>query len=88
MGGVLYPPTSQAYIPARCLAEAGLQENFVLHMDERGNVVGVDYTTAGGECHVDAVPVPLGTNPKFRTTAAVRFYKVARGGVRNLSAHS
>ena len=41
-----------AYLPARCLAEAGLQENFVLHMDERGNVVGVDYTTAGGECHL------------------------------------
>ena len=39
--------------------------------------VGMDYTTAGGECHLDAVPVPLGANPAFRTTAAVRFYKVA-----------
>ena len=46
-------------------------------MDERGNVVGVDYTTAGGECHLDAVPTPLGANPTFRTTSAVRFYKVA-----------
>lgn len=53
-------PCSKAYLPARCLAEAGLQENFALHMDERGNVVGVDYTTAGGECHLDAMPVPLG----------------------------
>jgi hypothetical protein len=34
--------------------------------------------TAGGECHMDAVPVPLGADPKFRTTAAVRFPKVER----------
>ena len=42
-----------AYIPARCLADAGLQENFALHADERGGVVGLDYTTAGGDCFVD-----------------------------------
>jgi len=77
---VLHPREGEyvmAYLPARCLAEAGLQENFALHMDERGNVVGMDYTPAGGECHADAVPVPLGANPAFRTTAAVRFFKVA-----------
>ena len=28
-------------------------------------------------CCLDAVAVPLGANPAFRTTAAVRFYKVA-----------
>ena len=28
-------------------------------------------------CRSDAVAVPLGANPAFRTTAAVRFYKVA-----------
>ena len=76
---VLHPRAGEfvmAFLPARCLAEAGLQENFVLHMDEAGNVVGMDYGTAGGECHADAVPTPLGPNPAFRTTAAVRFYKV------------
>ena len=77
---VLHPRADEhvvAYVPSRCLADAGLQENFALHMDERGNVVGVDYTTAGGECHADTPAVPLGKDPKFRTTAAVRFYKVA-----------
>ena len=72
---VLHPRADEhvvAYVPSRCLADAGLQENFALHMDERGNVVGVDYTTAGGECHADTPAVPLGKDPKFRTTAAVR----------------
>jgi len=77
---VLHPREGEyvmAYLPARCLSEAGLQENFALHMDERGNVIGIDYTTAGGDCHLDAVPVPLSENAQFRTTAAVRFHKVA-----------
>ena len=66
-----------AFLPARCLADAGLQEHFALHTDDRGNVVGVDYQTAGGECAADAPAVRLGRDAAFRTTAAVRFYKTA-----------
>ena len=73
---------TMAYIPARCLADAGLQENFALHADERGGVVGLDYTTAGGDCFIDVdatdTPKLVGSsNAEFRTTAQVRFYKVA-----------
>ena len=67
-----------AFIPARCLAESGLQEHFVLHMDEKGNVIGMDYDPAGFECRpADAAVVALGRNPAFKTSASVRFYKTA-----------
>ena len=67
-----------AFIPARCLAESGLQEHFVLHMDEKGNVIGMDYDPAGFECRpADAAVVALGRNPSFKTSASVRFYKTA-----------
>ena len=79
---VLHPRADEhvvAYVPARCLAEAGLQNISPSTWTSEGTpqLVGVDYTTAGGECHVDTPAVPLGKDPKFRTTAAVRFYKVA-----------
>jgi hypothetical protein len=82
---VLHPRDGEytmAYIPARCLADAGLQENFALHADERGGVVGLDYSTAGGDCFIDVdatdTPKLVGSsNAEFRTTAQVRFYKVA-----------
>lgn len=68
-----------ASIPARCLADAQLQENFALHADELGNVVGVDYATMGGDCapNGEREITPLGANPVFRTTAAVRHHKTA-----------
>ena len=67
-----------AFIPARCLAESGLQEHFVAHMDERGNVIGIDYDPAGHECTPsDASVVELGKSPSFKSTASVRFYKTA-----------
>ena len=53
---VLHPVDGEytmAYLPARCLADAGLAETFALHADERGGVVGLDYSTAGGDCVVD-----------------------------------
>jgi hypothetical protein len=68
-----------AFIPARCLAESGLQEHFVAHMDERGNVIGIDYDPAGFECAAsdEVSVVELGRSPSFKSTASVRFYKTA-----------
>ena len=68
-----------AFIPARCLAESGLQEHFVAHMDERGNVIGIDYDPAGFECAPsdEVSVVELGKSPSFKSTASVRFYKTA-----------
>jgi hypothetical protein len=68
-----------AFIPARCLAESGLQEHFVAHMDERGNVIGIDYDPAGFECAPsdEVSVVELGRSPSFKSTASVRFYKTA-----------
>ena len=68
-----------AFIPARCLAESGLQEHFVAHMDERGNVIGIDYDPAGFECFPSeqSSVVELGKSPSFKSTASVRFYKTA-----------
>jgi hypothetical protein len=68
-----------AFIPARCLAESGLQEHFVAHMDERGNVIGIDYDPAGHECAPsdEVSVVELGRSPSFKSTASVRFYKTA-----------
>ena len=67
-----------AFIPARCLAESGLQEHFVAHMDERGNVIGIDYDPAGHECRPhDATVTEIGADPAFKTTTSVRFYKTA-----------
>ena len=85
---VLHPVDGEytmAYLPARCLADAGLAETFALHADERGGVVGLDYSTAGGDCVVD--PEQSAPPPKlagagrgsaaFRSTAQVMFYKLA-----------
>ena len=67
-----------AFVPARCLAEAGLQEHFVAHMDERGNVIGLDYDPAGHECRpTETAVTDVGADPAFKTTASVRFYKTA-----------
>jgi len=87
---VLHPVDGEytmAYLPARCLADAGLAETFALHTDERGGVIGVDYSTAGGDCVIDPEQ-SAGSPPKlagaasrgsvaFRSTAQVRFYKLA-----------
>lgn len=87
---VLHPVDGEyamAYLPARCLADAGLAETFALHADERGGVVGLDYSTAGGDCVVDleqSAPPPKlagsigsGSTALFRSTAQVRFTKLA-----------
>ena len=78
---VLHPQKDEkviAFLPARCLSEVNLQENFALHMDENANVVGIDYDPAGGECaREDSTAVPLGDGSYFKTTSSVRFYKTA-----------
>tara|TARA_B110000240_G_scaffold98356_1_gene111380 strand:+ start:782 stop:1852 length:1071 start_codon:yes stop_codon:yes gene_type:complete len=77
---VLHPRRDEkviAFLPAKCLAESGLQENFALHMDENGNVVGVDYDPAGGECHLEDRGAKLSSDPHFASTVSVRFYKTA-----------
>ena len=65
---VLHPVDGEytmAYLPARCLADAGLAETFALHTDERGGVIGVDYSTAGGDCVIDP-DSPLACRPSWR----------------------
>jgi hypothetical protein len=70
--------TVMAFLPSRCLAESGLREHFVLHVDERANVIGVEYDSAGVECRVtDTHVTDVSSDPWFKTTSSVRFYKTA-----------
>lgn len=45
-------------LPLRCLVNADLAENFVLQMDDRGNILAVDYTTHSGECITEETSAP------------------------------
>ena len=42
------------WLPARCLLDSGLQESFVLHMDETGHIISVEY----GQASRQADPSP------------------------------
>eukprot|EP00959_Pyramimonas_sp_CCMP1952_P440669 9226024-Pyramimonas_sp.AAC.2 len=47
-----------ASLPLKCLVNADLNENYVLHLDELGNIVAMDYTTPSGECIMEEVAPP------------------------------
>lgn len=54
-----------ASLPLKCLVNADLNENYVLHLDDLGNVVALDYTTPSGECIMEetAPPAEWGFHP-------------------------
>ena len=47
-----------ASLPLKCLVNADLNENYVLHLDDLGNIVAMDYTTPSGECIMEEVAPP------------------------------
>eukprot|EP00854_Cymbomonas_tetramitiformis_P018479 gene18479-22050_t len=65
-----------AALPARCLANGGLHESFVLHADDRGLIVGLEYTLPSGECFSVDEALPPSTW-SFNTMVAVRLPKEA-----------
>jgi len=58
-------------LPLRCLAHSDLQESFVLHLDDLGNIAALDYSTPSGECLVEEVLPPTKCDP-FRRSSARR----------------
>lgn len=64
-----------ASLPLKCLVNADLNENYVLHLDELGNIVAMDYTTPSGECIMEEVAPP--EEWKFNPLAFVRLPKDA-----------
>lgn len=66
------------WLPARCLVESGLQESFVLHMDEAGHVVSLEYGQPGGGCRIRSDMVPdCPDRLAFRTSVSAKFAKEA-----------
>lgn len=65
-----------AALPARCLSNGGLHESFVLHADDRGQIVGLEYTLPSGECFSVDEALPPSTW-SFNTMVAVRLPKEA-----------
>ena len=47
-----------ASLPLKCLVNADLNENYVLHLDDLGNIVALDYTTPSGECIMEETAPP------------------------------
>lgn len=64
-----------ASLPLKCLVNADLNENYVLHLDDLGNIVAMDYTTPSGECIMEEVAPP--EEWKFNPLAFVRLPKDA-----------
>mmetsp|Transcript_13118 Transcript_13118/g.15868 ORF Transcript_13118/g.15868 Transcript_13118/m.15868 type:complete len:296 (-) Transcript_13118:356-1243(-) len=66
-----------ASLPARCLANGGFHENFVLHLDDYANILSVEYSLpASGECQPGEHAEPP-TSWKFHTMAYVKLPKEA-----------
>eukprot|EP00793_Prasinoderma_coloniale_P001264 PRCOL_00005036-RA len=65
-----------ASVRARCLADAGLQEHVVLHLDFSGNVVAMDISTPTHDCSAESDGLPP-QRWDFSSTAAPKFPKVA-----------
>ena len=44
-----------------------LQESFVLHLDDRGNIAALDYSTPSGECELDEIlpPTKCAASPRL-----------------------
>lgn len=67
-----------AFLPLRCLVDAGLAEHYGLSVDEAGRIYGLELAPPGGACAPAA-----GTPPKapaawaFRSTVSVRLPKEA-----------
>jgi hypothetical protein len=67
-----------AFLPLRCLVDAGMAEHFGLSVDEAGRVYGLELAPPGGACAPDT-----GAPPKppaawtLRTTVSVRLPKEA-----------
>ena len=71
-----------ASLPARCLLAANLADALTVHADDRGNVYGIEYATANGECDAReeaATTKRVSAGSKFRTTVYVRVGKDAPG---------
>eukprot|EP00898_Chlorokybus_atmophyticus_P001377 jgi/Chlat1/223/Chrsp1S03138 len=47
-----------ASIKARCLAQAGLRERLTFNMDDHGNAISLQYSSADGVCDANAVVEP------------------------------
>jgi hypothetical protein len=54
-------------LPLRCLVHSDLQESFVLHLDDLGNIAALDYSTPSGECLVEEVLPPTKCAPSTST---------------------
>ena len=67
-----------AFLPLRCLVDAGMAEHFGLSVDEAGRVYGLELAPPGGACAPDtgAPPKPP-ADWSLRTTVSVRLPKEA-----------
>lgn len=62
-------------LPLRCLVNADMTENFVLQIDDRGNIISMDYTTHSGECIQEETAPPASWS--FKPMVYVRLPKDA-----------
>mmetsp|Transcript_28572 Transcript_28572/g.91070 ORF Transcript_28572/g.91070 Transcript_28572/m.91070 type:complete len:243 (+) Transcript_28572:124-852(+) len=64
-------------VKARCLVDAGMQEHFVLQLDEDGHAVALDHTTPSGDCSRGSDAVLSSDWSFYSSTAAVKYAKDA-----------